>query len=123
MTAAFLCEIIRGGILSIDRGQWEAARALGMKPGQVYRRIILPQATVRMLPPMVSTFMSLVKASALASVVAVPEVMWQAAALIQFNLRPIETYTIVGLLYLIVTYPLAFIANYLHRRLLPDRGA
>ena len=120
MTGAFLCEIIRGGILSIAKGQWEAAQALGMTTGQVYRRVVLPQAIVRMLPPVGSTFISLFKASALASVVAVTEVMWQAHVLIQYNFRAIETYTVVAFLYMIITYPQALVVNYLHRRFLPE---
>jgi polar amino acid transport system permease protein len=122
MTGAFLGEIIRGGILSIERGQWEAAMAIGMTTAQTYRRIVLPQAITRMLPPMASTFISLFKNSALASVVAVAELMWQAHALIQFNFRPIETYTVVAILYFVTTYPQAIIVNYLHRRFQPQGG-
>ena len=119
LTAAFLGEIIRGGILSVERGQWEAAAALGMKTYQVYRRVVLPQAVMRMLPPLASTVMSLIKNSALAAALGVTELTWQAGVLVQYNFRPIETFTVVALIYLAITYPLSLLVTYLQRRFQP----
>lgn len=117
---SFLAEIYRAGILSIPRGQREAALALGMTGTQAMRRVILPQAVVRMLPPMGSMFISLFKESSLASAIAVAELMWQAQALIAFLFRPMEVFTLTALLYFVVTYPQAIWVNYLHRKLLPE---
>jgi polar amino acid transport system permease protein len=72
---AFSAEIFRGGIMSIDRGQWQAARAIGMLPRQVMWRVILPQATRRMLPPFVNQSVLQLKNTSLLSIVAVPDLM------------------------------------------------
>ena len=117
IAGAFLAETIRAGIQSIERGQAEAGMVVGMVPSQVYRRIILPQALVRMLPPLISTVISMTKASALASIVGVAELMWQGNALIQWTFRPVETLTIVAAVYFVLTYPQTLLAEYLYRRL------
>jgi polar amino acid transport system permease protein len=72
---AFSAEIFRGGIMSIDRGQLQAARAIGMLPRQVMWRVILPQATRRMLPPFVNQSVLQLKNTSLLSIVAVPDLM------------------------------------------------
>jgi polar amino acid transport system permease protein len=118
IAGAFLAETIRAGIQSIERGQAEAGMVVGMVPSQVYRRIILPQALVRMLPPLISTVISMTKASALASIVGVAELMWQGNALIQWTFRPVETLTVVAGVYFVLTYPQTLLAEYLYRRLL-----
>jgi len=69
--AAFISEIIRGGILSVTRGQWEGAMSLGMKPGPVYARVVLPQAVPIMLPPMTSALVNIIKNSAIVSTIAI----------------------------------------------------
>jgi polar amino acid transport system permease protein len=108
--------------MSIEMGQRKAATALGMTGWQVMRRVILPQAVVRMLPPMGSTFISTFKESALLSAIAVAELMRQANYLSAYTLRPTEVFTVTAVLYLIVTLPQAVIVNVLHRRLLPERS-
>ena len=113
---SYLAEIIRAGILSVERGQSEAALALGMTYAQVMRRIVLPQAVVRMLPPIASTFISLIKDSSLASIVSVPELMRQTQALASFTQRNMESLTVAAFLYFGLTYPLSLVVNYLHRR-------
>lgn len=118
-SGSFVAEIVRAGILSIGSGQVQAALALGMTPLQSLRRVVLPQAVVRMLPPLAGTLVALIKDSALTSAAAVPELMYQTEALASFSLRRVETYTITALIYLALTYPLALVANWLHRRLLP----
>jgi polar amino acid transport system permease protein len=119
---AYLAEIYRGGIMSIAKGQREAALALGMTRAQAMRRIVLPQAVVRMLPPIGSIFIGTFKESSLVSTVAVTELMHHAHALSAYTLRATEVFTVVALLYFIVTYPQAILVNLLHRRLLPERG-
>ena len=111
-------EIFRGGILSIELGQWEAAYAIGMTRMQAYVRIILPQAIVRMLPPLVSASISMFKASALASAVGVTDLMWQADNLALYIIRRSEVFTVIAAMYFVLTYPQALMANYLHKRLL-----
>jgi polar amino acid transport system permease protein len=120
--AAYVAEVYRAGILSIETGQRRAAVALGMTESQAMRRVILPQAVVRMLPPMGSIFISTFKESSLVSTVAVAELMRQAYYLSAYTLRASEVFTVVAVLYFIVTYPQAIIVNLLHRRLLPERG-
>jgi His/Glu/Gln/Arg/opine family amino acid ABC transporter permease subunit len=117
---SFLAEIFRAGILSISKGQTEAALALGMTTSQTLRRIIVPQAVTRMLPPVGSMFISLFKESSLASSIAVAELMWQAQALIAFLFRPMEIFTLTALLYFILTFPQSLWVNYLHRRFLAE---
>ena len=113
---SFLSEIFRAGILSIERGQTEAALALGMNRAQTLRRVILPQATVRMLPPIGSSLITLVKDSALLSIIAVPELMRQSDALASITFRRMEVLSIAAMMYFALTYPLARGVDYLHRR-------
>lgn len=120
-SAAYLAEIVRAGILSIPRGQREAALALGMNRWQAMRRIMLPQAVVRMLPPIASIFISLIKDSSIASIVSVPELLWQGETLGTMTFLPMEALTIVALMYLCMTYPLSILVNFLHRRLMGTR--
>lgn len=113
---SFLSEIFRAGILSIERGQTEAALALGMNRAQTLRRVILPQATVRMLPPIGSSLITLVKDSALLSIIAVPELMRQSDALASITFRRMEVLSVAAMIYFALTYPLSRGVDYLHRR-------
>jgi polar amino acid transport system permease protein len=97
-SGAYLAELFRAGILSIASGQRHAALALGMTRTQVLRRIVLPQALTRMLPPIASTLITLVKDSSLVSVISVAELMWAAQSLAAVSLRPVEVLTGTGLL-------------------------
>ena len=116
--SAYLAEIYRAGILSIAVGQRHAGLSLGMTPGQVLRRIVLPQAVTRMLPPIGSQFISLFKESALVSLITLPELMWQAQSLAAFTMRPLEILSAAALIYMVLTLPQAVLVNYLHRRYL-----
>lgn len=114
---SFFSEIFRAGILSVERGQTEAALALGMNRTQAMRRVILPQAMVRMLPPIGSSLITLVKDSALVSIISVPELMRQSEALASITFRRMEVLTIAALIYFALTYPLSRGVDYLHRRM------
>ena len=116
--SAYLAEIYRAGILSIAQGQRQAGLSLGMTPFQVMRRVVLPQAVTRMLPPIGSQFISLFKDSALVSLITLQELMWQAQSLAAFTMRPLEILTAAAVIYLILTLPQAVLVNYLHRRYL-----
>ncbi len=76
-TAAFYAEIFRGGIVSIERGQWDAARALGLRPWQVMRLVVLPQAVRRMVPPFLNQSIIQLKNTSLVSTIAVPDLLYQ----------------------------------------------
>lgn len=101
-TAAFSGEIYRGGIESVGRGQWEAGRAIGMRYFTVMRRIVLPQAIKIMIPPLTNRAIELTKMTALASTIAVAELLYQGELVSSVTYRPLETYTTVALIYLIV---------------------
>lgn len=115
---AYLAEIYRAGIKSIDEGQNEASLALGMSPAQTLRRTILPQAVVRMLPPFGSMFVTLFKESALVSAIGVADLLRQGLSLSQFTVRPVEVLTVMALLYFLITYVQTVWVNGLHRKYL-----
>jgi glutamine transport system permease protein len=115
--AAYIAEIFRAGIQSIDRGQMEAARSLGMTHIQAMRNVILPQAIKRMIPPLGNEFIVLLKESSLLAIIAAPELMyWGRAAQGQYY-RVWEPYLTVALIYLILTLSLTYLLNYMERRL------
>jgi polar amino acid transport system permease protein len=114
--AAFSAEIFRAGIMSIDRGQWQAAKAIGMMPWQVMYRVVLPQATRRMMPPFVNQSVLQLKNTSLLSIVAVPDLMYTAQVFVSETFRPLEIYTTLGIIYLIILYPLQKLAKMLERR-------
>jgi len=116
-SGSFHTETFRAGILSIERGQREAAMALGMRPRQIMLRIILPQATVRMLPAYASTLVTLVKDSALASAISVPELLRQGATIASYTMLPVQSLLVVAVIYFLLTYPMSRFVNYLHERL------
>lgn len=102
----FATEIFRGGIISIDKGQWQAARAIGMTYGQMMRHIILPQAVRRMIPPFVNQSVIQFKNTALLYVVAVPDLMYTGYLVVSETYRPLEVYTGVAIAYFAILYPL-----------------
>jgi polar amino acid transport system permease protein len=114
-TAAYMGEIFRAGVNSIDRGQTHAAQAIGMTYFQSMRRIILPQAVRRMVPPFINEFATLVKLTSLASVLAVSEILHEANNLITFTFRPMEIYTAVGVVFAVIVFPMIYLARLLER--------
>ena len=117
---AYTAEIFRGGIQSLERGQWEAGRAIGMSYFQVMRRIILPQAIRRMVPAFANRFIEAVKATSLASTIAVADLMWQGEQLANAIYRPFEVYTAVAIIYFLAIYPLVLSTYGLERWLRVD---
>jgi glutamine transport system permease protein len=115
--AAYIAEIFRAGIQSIDKGQMEAARSLGMNHVQAMRYVILPQAFKRMIPPLGNEFIVLVKESSLASLIAAPELMYWGRAMQGQYYRVWEPYITAAVIYLILTLTLSFLLNRLERRL------
>lgn len=116
-TAAFCAEIFRGGMQSIARGQWEAGRALGMTWFQLLRRVILPQAMRRMLPAFTNRGIELAKMTSLASTIAVAELLYEGKLLSSIIYRPIETYTMVALVYFVLLHGATLLVNRLESSL------
>lgn len=116
-SAAFSAEIYRGGIQSIDPGQWEAARAIGMRYFQIMRRIIMPQALRRMLPALTNRGIEIFKMTTLASAIAYGELLHQARLIASINYNPIEAYTVVALAFFVILYPIVRATYALERRM------
>jgi polar amino acid transport system permease protein len=119
-SAAFSAEIYRAGIQSIDRGQWDGARALGMRWDQAMRRIVLPQAIKRMMPALTNRAIEIFKMTTLASAVAYVELLQQGKLIASLNYNPIEAYTAVAVIFLIFLWPLVQFTYVLERRLMRD---
>ncbi|WP_460451398.1 amino acid ABC transporter permease [Alsobacter sp. SYSU BS001988] len=103
--AAYVAEIVRAGLTSIRKGQTQAALALGMSGPQILRVILLPQAIVRMLPAFGSIVSVTIKDTAIAAVIAVPELMRQAETVAGQSYRPIEIFTTVMVIYFVLIFP------------------
>ncbi|MCS7201596.1 MAG: amino acid ABC transporter permease [Dictyoglomus sp.] len=116
-SAAYVGEIFRGGIQSIEKGQMEAARSLGMTYFQAMRYVILPQAFRRILPPLTNEFASMLKESSLASTLAVTELLRSGRELVAWKANVFSPFIGVTLFYLIMTIPLTRLSSYLEKRL------
>jgi glutamine transport system permease protein len=116
-SAAYVAEIFRAGIQSIDRGQMEAARSLGMTHVQAMKYVILPQAFKRMIPPLGNEFIVLIKDSSLAALIAAPELMYWGRAMQGQYYRAWEPYLTVAVIYLVLTLSLTFLLSRLERRM------
>ncbi|QIG48470.1 amino acid ABC transporter permease [Nordella sp. HKS 07] len=114
---AYVSETIRAGLTSVRRNQMQAALALGMSRFQAIKTIILPQAVIRMLPALGSLFVIAIKDSAIASVIAVPELLRQTQIVAGKTFRPFELYTAAMLAYFVLCYPVARGVDRLYRRL------
>lgn len=113
---AFASEIMRAGILSVERGQWEAGTSIGLSRGQAYRYVILPQAVPLMLPPMAGILINLIKHSAILSFVAVFELTTEARNLVSDTFMSFEVWFVVGPMYLVLTISLSAVVGSLERR-------
>jgi polar amino acid transport system permease protein len=114
---SFYAEIFRGGIEAIDRGQWEAGHAIGMQPGRIFRRIILPQAIQVMIPALINQTIMQLKNTSLVSTVAVGDLLYQGSVITAASYRPLEVYTTIAVLYFIVLFPLTLVADQLEQRM------
>lgn len=118
-SAAYISEIFRAGILSIDVGQMEAACSLGMTYSQAMRRIILPQTFRRVVPPLTNEGIALLKDSSLVSVIGLTELAQTGQQLASNYAAPLTFWPVVAVFYLLLTFPLTRIAQYLERRWQP----
>ncbi|ABM59282.1 amino acid ABC transporter permease [Verminephrobacter eiseniae] len=115
--AAYAAEVIRAGIESIRPGQTRAALALGMSRAQILRKVLLPQATIRMLPAFGSILTMAIKDTAIASVIAVPELMHKAETVAGQSYRPVEVSSAVMLAYFLILFPVTRGVDRLYQRL------
>jgi polar amino acid transport system permease protein len=113
---AFMVEIFRAGILSVEKGQREAALAIGLTPAQAFRRVVLPQALQNILPASANIWLSLLKDTSIASVISVGEMMYVARSLAVNTYRPVEVLTIAGLTYFLAVYVQSIVIEHLYGR-------
>jgi len=118
-SAAYISEIFRAGILSIDAGQMEAARSLGMTYSQAMQKIILPQTFRRVVPPLTNEAIALLKDSSLVSVIGLTELARTGQELASRYAAPLTIWPVVAVFYLLLTFPLTRVAEYLERRWRP----
>lgn len=116
-SAAFFAEVFRAGIVSIERGQWEGARAIGMTRGQTLQRIVLPQAVKRMIPAFMERAIELMKTTTLVATISYADLLFAANEIAQKTFRPLETFTVVALIYFVVISAVSLVARQIERRL------
>lgn len=119
-SGAYVSEIVRGSIQSIDKGQMEAARSLGMSYRMAMLKVILPQAFVRMIPPLGNEFIALIKNSALVSLLTIADVMHEGEKIISVSYRSLEVYLAIAFIYLILTSTTTLILRRVERTLRAD---
>ncbi|MEN6507931.1 MAG: amino acid ABC transporter permease [Smithella sp.] len=101
-TGSYISEIVRGGLNSIDKGQYEASKALGLSWNKTMLKVILPQVFKRILPPLISQFSYLIKDTSLAAVLAIPEITYMARSISSTTYKPIESYGVPMIMYFII---------------------
>ena len=111
---AFMAEIFRAGILSVEKGQHDAALAIGLTPAQAFRRVVLPQALRNILPASANIWLSLLKDTSIASVISVGEMMYVARSLAVNTYRPVEVLTVAGLIYFLAVYIQSIVIEHLY---------
>ncbi|MBK0035241.1 amino acid ABC transporter permease [Erwinia sp. S43] len=114
---AYTSEVIRATLLSVPKGQWEAAHSIGMNWAQALRRVIIPQAARIAVPPLSNTFISLVKDTSLASVITVPELFLAAQRIAAVTYQPLILYTEAAIVYLIISSVLSSLQTRLEKKL------
>ncbi len=116
--STMIAEIIRSGILAVDIGQMEASRAMGMKLGQAMWHVVLPQAYKKMIPALVSQFISLIKDTSLATIIVVPELMQHGQVV--YGQDPnyiIPVFVAMAIMYFVVCYALSLLSKFIDRRM------
>lgn len=116
-SGAYVSEIVRGAIQSVARGQLEAARSLGMPDRMAMRQVILPQALVRMIPPLGNEFIALIKNSSLVSLLTIADLMHEGQKIIGVSYRSLEVYLAIALVYFVLTNVTGFALRLTERRL------
>jgi polar amino acid transport system permease protein len=120
---AYISEVFRAGILAVERGQWEAAAALGLRPWLTMRRIILPQAIRIVIPPLGNYFVSLFKDTALVSTISIAELIFRGQLIAADTFKYLQIYTIIFVMYLAISFPASLGVRVLERRLRGPGGS
>jgi general L-amino acid transport system permease protein len=115
-TAAFIAEVVRSGLSAVNRGQWEAGLALGLRPGAILRMIVIPQAIRIIVPPLISQYLSLIKDSSLGIAVAYPEIVSVAGTMINQTGQAIELTAITIAIYMVLNLATSALLNWYHGR-------
>ena len=118
---AYITEIVRAGIQSITKGQWEAARAVGLSTLNVLRDIVFPQAIRKILPPLAGQFITLIKDSAIVSLISIQELTFLATEVASTTTKVFETWIIVGAMYFVLCYSFATLFGHLEKRAMRTR--
>ncbi|MGE0313651.1 MAG: amino acid ABC transporter permease [Lautropia sp.] len=116
-SAAFFAEVFRGGIASVERGQWEGAHAIGMSRAQAMRRVVLPQAVKRMIPAFMERAIELMKTTTLVATVSYADLLYQANEVAQKTFRPLEVFTVTALIYFAFISGVSLVAHRVERAL------
>lgn len=119
--SAYVAEVLRGGLKSVHGGQREAGLAAGLTPRQVFLHVTLPQALRVMLPPLLNSYVALLKDSSLCALIATNELMLTAKAMSSEYFLPLHIFVLVGLLYFAIAFPLSMLSRLLERRLAHGR--
>ena len=114
---AYMAEVVRGGVLSVRPGQMRAALALGMTRSQAVRKVIIPQAAIRMLPPYGSVLTIAIKDTAITTVIAVSDFMHRSEIISSQSLRPFEVFTVAVVVYFLILFPVTRITDAIYRRI------
>ena len=116
-SSAFFAEVFRGGIVSIDAGQWEASKALGMSRNETLRRIILPQAVKRMIPAFMERAIELMKTTTLVSTISYADLLYQANSIAQSTYRALEVFSVAAAMYFLVIFCCSMLVRVVEGRL------
>jgi polar amino acid transport system permease protein len=116
-SSGYLAEEYRAGIESIEKGQFEAAQSLGMTHTRLMRRIVIPQAFIRMVPGILNQFVICFKSTSIVSIIAVPDLMYQAGLIVSATFIPMPVYTAVALTYFTLVFAVSLGVRYLSRKL------
>ncbi|MBB2206385.1 amino acid ABC transporter permease [Gluconacetobacter takamatsuzukensis] len=114
--SSFYAEILRGGVLAVDRGHIDAATALGMSRGHIFFRVVLPQAVSKMLPSLVGQSIIQMKNTTLLSAITVPDLLYQGTYVSSFTYHPVEIYTCIGAIFLAILLPMTMLARRMEQR-------
>lgn len=116
-SAAYVCEIFRGGIQSIDKGQMEAGRSLGLSYNRTLFHIIIPQAVRNVLPALGNEFVVVIKESSIVSIIGIADLMYKANTVRGNTFQPFEPLLVAAVVYFLLTFPLSKLLAYIERRM------
>lgn len=116
-SAAYVCEIFRSGIQSVDKGQMEAGRSLGLSYGQTLQKIIVPQAIRNVLPALGNEFVVVIKESSIVSIIGIADLMYKANTVRGNTFQPFEPLLVAALVYFLLTFTLSKLLAYIEKRM------